>query len=233
MNIFIAEVTGQHAELRQDESWHCARVLRKRPGDKIRLIDARGNFYEAVLDLVSEKKCSARVTHGPIPEERSLVHLHLAVAPTKQLDRTEWMLEKAVEIGVQEISFFYSEHSERNVIKPERVSKIVESAVKQSLRASIPKLNEITTLKQFLKKQNGDSHYIAYCSEGQKQSLARLDFLKAPLTVLIGPEGDFSEVEVRMALEAGYKGLDLGAQRLRSETAGLVVCMAAALQAGK
>jgi 16S rRNA (uracil1498-N3)-methyltransferase len=227
--VFIAEVIGQHAQLSEEESWHCARVLRKKAGDPVRLIDGRGNSYEAVLDVVSEKKCTAKITRGPMPEEPAPYWLHLAVAPTKQIDRTEWMIEKAIEIGLHEISFFYSEHSERDTIKIERMLKIVESAVKQSLHSSIPKVNNIVPFKELIKKTKADQKLIAHCAEQTKTGIRQIDFSLGTNLVLVGPEGDFSLAEIEMAAGHGFKGIDLGPYRLRSETAGLFICTAIAL----
>ena len=150
MNIFIASVEKKLASLTSEESWHCAKVLRKKTGDKIQLIDGIGNFYEGVLEIVSDKKCTANLTSGPILQEKRNYYLHLAIAPTKQIDRIEWMIEKAVEIGIDEISFISCKNSERTVIKIDRIIKIVESAVKQSLQAYLPKINDLTSFKEII-----------------------------------------------------------------------------------
>ena len=152
MNIFIASITDTLATLTSEESWHCTKVLRKKTGDKIHLIDGKGNFYEGVLEQVSEKKCTASVTNGPRAQAKRNYYLHLAIAPTKQIDRIEWMIEKAVEIGCDEISFIACKNSERTNIKTDRIVKIVESAVKQSLQAFIPKVNELLSFKEFIAK---------------------------------------------------------------------------------
>src|SRR5690606_34265010 len=124
VNVFIAVIEGQRGELTPEESWHCSKVLRKKVGDHVNLIDGVGNFYEAVLDLVSEKKCTVKIVRGPVHEDPAPYYLHLAISPTKQIDRIEWMVEKAVEIGVQELSFFTSKNSERTVLKIDRIQKI-------------------------------------------------------------------------------------------------------------
>jgi 16S rRNA (uracil1498-N3)-methyltransferase len=229
MIVFIAQVKGQRAELTPEESWHCSKVLRKSTGDAVKLIDGKGNFYDAVLDIVSEKKCTAKITYGPVPEDPALYHLHLAVAPTKQIDRTEWMLEKAVEIGLHEISFFYSERSERDVLKIDRMMKIVESAAKQSMHATIPVVNEMQTFRHFIKKSKADHKYIAHCTEKPKKLIRTIDFKKGSHLIMIGPEGDFTPAEIEDAREQQFEGLDLGNSRLRSETAGLYVCLAASI----
>jgi len=228
--IFFAEVTGQHAQLTMEESWHCSKVLRKKSGDQVQLIDGRGNFYEAVLDLVTEKKCTAKITHGPIAEDPLPYELHLAIAPTKQMDRTEWLIEKAVEVGISEISFFHSEHSEREVIKTERIMRIIESATKQSLRAKLPVQNEMVPLKELIKKVHSQQKYISHCVDLPKKDIREVDLSSGSITILIGPEGDFSRTEIDFALEKGFTGLSLGKARLRTETAGLFVCIAASVK---
>ena len=165
VNIYIAEITGQKGILSADESWHCAKVLRRRPGDHLHLIDRMGNFYEAVLDVVSDTQCTVKVTKGPDPQDESPYHLHLVIAPTKQIDRIEWMIEKAVEVGIQELSFMTCTNSERTAIKIDRVLRIVESAVKQSLQARIPKINELVQYKEILKHAKADQKLIAMESE--------------------------------------------------------------------
>src|SRR5688500_6194402 len=134
MNVFLAAISGNRAVLDEEESWHCARVLRKRAGEEIRLIDGKGFFYDANVEIISDKNCEAVITGDPLPQERRSYRLHLAIAPTKQVDRIEWMVEKAVEIGVDEFSFIVCERSERDVLKTDRIRKIVLSAVKQSLQ---------------------------------------------------------------------------------------------------
>src|SRR4051812_47348185 len=151
MNIFIANISDSTALLRPDEAFHCAKVLRNKVGDKINVIDGKGNLYEAELISVSEKKCEAKITSTAKVQTARNYYLHLAIAPTKNMDRMEWMVEKAVEIGIDEISFIKCKNSERTVIKTDRIEKIVESAVKQSLQAFIPKVNELSDFKNILK----------------------------------------------------------------------------------
>jgi 16S rRNA (uracil1498-N3)-methyltransferase len=228
VNIFIADIRGAHAVLTADESWHCSKVLRKKPGDRVQVIDGAGNFYEGVLELVSEKESVVSITGGPLRKAARDYYLHLAIAPTKQIDRIEWMIEKAVEIGIDEISFILCKNSERTVVKTDRIIKIVESAVKQSLQANIPKVNEMIPLKTMLAK-NADQKLIAHCFESPKQNIRTLSFKQQSTLVLVGPEGDFSEEEVAMAMAHEFKAVTLGENRLRSETAGLYVCQAVAL----
>jgi len=151
MNIFIAKISNTTAELTSEESWHCVKVLRCKAGEKINLIDGNGNFYIAELKEVNEKKCIAEIISTAQKQPPRNYYLHLAIAPTKHIDRMEWLAEKAVEIGVDELSFIRCKNSERTVIKIERIQKIVESAVKQSLQAFIPKINPLSDFEPLLK----------------------------------------------------------------------------------
>ncbi len=228
MNIFIAVIKDNLATLTPEESWHCSKVLRKKAGESIGLIDGAGHFYKAVLEAVSEKQCLARITEGPVAQEKRNYCLHLAIAPTKQMDRMEWMIEKAVEIGIDEISFMQCKNSERVVVKTDRIEKIVESAVKQSLQAFIPKINGLRSFKEMLGTKH-DQGFIGHCFEAEKIPVKNIDFKNRSTLVLIGPEGDFTQEEVSQAHNVGFKGVSLGTNRLRTETAGLYVCQAAAL----
>jgi len=228
VNVFIATIQNEYALLTPEESWHCCKVLRKKEGDLIQLIDGLGNFFEGRLEIVSEKQCTAKVLKGPRSQTKRSYYLHLAIAPTKQIDRIEWMLEKAVEIGLDEISFIQSKNSERSIVKTERLCKIVESAVKQSLQAYLPKVNGLSVFKDILKLP-ADQKLIAHCEAGDKHSLQSLDFKNKKTLILIGPEGDFSHKEIEVATSLNYTAISLGENRLRSETAGLYVCQAAAL----
>jgi 16S rRNA (uracil1498-N3)-methyltransferase len=229
VNIFIAHITVPNAELTEEESWHCAKVLRYKPGTPVKLIDGNGNFYDAELSAVSEKRCTAVITAGPHVQPARGYYLHVAIAPTKQIDRIEWMLEKAVEIGIDELSFVYCHNSERTSIKIERMRKIAESAVKQSLQARIPKLNEGISFKNFISSCDGGQKMIAHCEPGNKRTIKQIEFKSAKTVVLIGPEGDFSPREIEEAQAENFIPLSLGDNRLRTETAGLYVCQAAAL----
>ncbi len=229
MNIFIATVNDKTATLTAEESWHCAKVLRKKTGDAVRLIDGIGNFYDGKLELVSDKKCVAVITSGPTAQLKRNYYLHLAIAPTKQMDRIEWMIEKAVEIGIDEISFMNCHNSERTVIKTDRIIKIVESAVKQSLQAYLPKINELTAFKEVVNSVSADQKLIAHCEDSEKAGIKQIDFKNRSTLILIGPEGDFSRDEIDLALKNKFKAVSFGENRLRTETAGLYVCQAAAL----
>lgn len=229
MNIFIATVNDKTAVLTAEESWHCAKVLRKKAGEPLRLIDGKGNFYDAVLSVISDKNTLAEIVSGPHPQKKRNYYLHLAIAPTKQIDRIEWMIEKAVEAGIDELSFLQCKNSERVVIKHERMLKIVENAVKQSLQAFIPKLNELVSFKEFVANNKGEQMFIAHCSEDAKQHIKKVQFKNKSTLILIGPEGDFAPEEVAFAKQNSFLALDLGENRLRTETAGLYTVMAASI----
>ena len=226
MNIFIAEVNDKTAILTSDESWHCAKVLRKKIGEQIRLIDGKGCFYDAILDYISEKKCTAKIISDPIIQPKRNYYLHLAIAPTKQIDRIEWMIEKAVEIGIDEISFLTSHNSERTIIKTERIQKIIESAVKQSLQSYIPKLNGLLSFKEIINLNKTDQCFIAHCHDSNKENIKQLEFENKSTLILIGPEGDFSKEEIEFALKHNFRAISISSNRLRTETAGLFVCQA-------
>lgn len=226
MAIFIAHIEQGKALLTPEESWHCAKVLRKRTGDDIELIDGHGAFYKGKLLTVHEKGSVAEITEGPILQEKRKYRLHLAIAPTKHIDRIEWMLEKAVEIGIDEVSFIKCKNSERVAIKHERMVKIAESAVKQSKQAFIPKINDLMKFDDVL-GLTADMKLLAFCSDDfPKIALKELDFKDKSVIILIGPEGDFAPEEIVKAHSSGFLPVTLGSTRLRTETAGLYVVQA-------
>jgi 16S rRNA (uracil1498-N3)-methyltransferase len=225
MNVFIATIKDQTAHLTPDESWHCYKVLRHKVGDEVMIIDGAGASYKGTLVTASEKQCIAQLNEGPIFQEKRNYYLHLAIAPTKQIDRIEWMIEKVVEIGIDEISFIKCKNSERVNLKTERIQKIVESAVKQSMQSRIPKVNGLEEFKHVV-KHNADVKLIAHCRVGEKHDLRDLQYKNFTVFALVGPEGDFSEEEVELAKSDGFKALSLGANRLRTETAGLYIAQA-------
>lgn len=230
MNSFIASFENTIATLTSDESWHCAKVLRNKIGDKIHVIDGKGSHADAIVELVSEKKVIAKIISNITKENHRPYQLHIAIAPTKNLDRIEWMVEKMVEIGVDEISFLLCKNSERKVIKIERIKKIVESAVKQSFQSFIPPVNEITELDAFIKSNSANQKLIAHCnSDENKISISAINFKNKKTVILIGPEGDFTAQEISEAEKNGFKSIDLGTTRLRTETAGIYASIAVSL----
>lgn len=220
-------------ELPSDEASHAVRVLRLGTGDELMLMDGQGCFYRAEVTVASNHHCMYAIQET-MPQERPWQgHIHLAIAPTKLIDRMEWMIEKAVEIGVDEITFLDCKFSERKVVKTERLDKIAVSAMKQSRKAWKPVLHEMTSFKDFITADRGGDKYIAHCYEEVERTFL-FDELKAlaateDVTILIGPEGDFSMDEVKEALAQGYHSVHLGTSRLRTETAGLAAVMMAQL----
>ena len=216
-------------ELPEEEARHAVRVLRLQAGDEIYLMDGQGSYYRAQISTATGHRCFYNVLER-MPQEREWNgRIHLAIAPTKLNDRIEWMAEKATEIGLDELSFLNCQFSERSVVKVERIQKIVVSAVKQSHKAWCPVVNDIVDFRRFIAQPRDGLKFICHCydendveCDGKKPYL--LDVLdgRQDATVLVGPEGDFSIQEVRLALENGYRSVSLGSSRLRTETAGLV-----------
>ena len=186
------------------------------------LTDGKGCFYKAVISAATGKRCQVKVTETIEQEPLWNGHLHLAMAPTKNMDRIEWLAEKATEIGFDELSFLNCRYSERKVIKTERVEKIVVSAVKQSLKARKPVVNEMMDFARFVKQDFAGQKFIAHCNEGEKPLLKEILVPGEDALVLIGPEGDFSPEEVKLAESLGFRSISLGKSRLRTETAALV-----------
>lgn len=207
----------------KEESRHIVKVLRKTTGDKVYVTNGSGSLFKTEITLASDSKCTVRV----VSEEKSEplpFYLHLAVAPTKMNDRYEWFLEKATEIGISEITPIICDRSERTQVKIDRFEKIVVSAMKQSNQYHLPKLNEAVTFKEFMKMKSNAQKFIAHCEETDKKSLKSELKKGTDVTILIGPEGDFSEKEITLALAGGYIPVSLGETRLRTETAAVVAC---------
>lgn len=222
MNIFYCpEITNDKVILDETESQHAIKVLRLVQGDRIILFDGKGGKYEGEIDQPHHKKCGVTITKKEFIPKRSF-HLHIAIAPTKMNDRMEWFLEKATEIGVDEITPVISERSERRTINHDRFEKVLIAAMKQSMNPWLPVLNEQIEFKLFLEKTNPG--FIAHCMETEKTPLKNCNFKQNNFTVLIGPEGDFTESEIRSAFDKEWKPISLGDSRLRTETAGIVAC---------
>lgn len=221
MHVFYTPDIQTNAELPEEEAQHCVRVLRLTAGDEITLTDGKGNFYRAEISAATNKRCLVNIKETIHQEPLWEGHLHIAMAPTKNMDRNEWLAEKATEIGFDELTFLNCRFSERKVIKTERIEKILVSAIKQSLKARLPRLNEMTDFNSFIEKDFSGQKFIAHCYEGEKPLLK--DVLKKgeDTLVLIGPEGDFSEEEVKKAIEKGFIPISLGKSRLRTENGGI------------
>lgn len=218
---------GQQQELPATEAMHALRVLRLKSGDEMFLMDGVGNYYRAVVTIAATHNCYYDIVECLPQTPQWQGHIHLAIAPTKMLDRIEWLIEKATEVGVDEISFFHSKFSERKLLKTARLEKIAIAAIKQSHKAWKPVIHEIVSFKDFIASPVEGRKFIAHCYEEIPRTslFAELQShvdVAEPVTVMIGPEGDFSIDEVQMAIKAGYQSVHLGNSRLRTETAGLM-----------
>lgn len=207
----------------KDESKHIIKVLRKTIGDTLYITNGKGWLFTAEIIVPNINKCIAAIASKSLHPQKDY-HLHLAVAPTKMNDRYEWFLEKATEIGIESITPIICDHSERKVVKTERFERILKSAMKQSLNCYLPKLHKPIALKSFLKQDFNGNLFIAHCEESDRKSLKSLLKPKQDITILIGPEGDFSVKEIEMAMANKFIPVTLGKTRLRTETAAVVAC---------
>lgn len=210
-----------------EEALHALRVLRIKSGDEINLMDGVGNFYRAEVTLAATKRCLYEVKEVLPQQPAWHGHVHLAIAPTKVMDRIEWMAEKATEIGFDELSFLNCKFSERKTMRTVRLDKIVISAVKQSHKAWKPIVNQMVSFKEFIAQPRKGRKFICHCYEEFEKVDLMTELQKpfdedADVTVLVGPEGDFSVDEVKLAIANGYESASLGTSRLRTETAGLM-----------
>ena len=225
---YVPEAATQ-TELPAEEAAHAVKVLRLSVGSELMLMDGCGTFYRAEVTMAANHHCMYRILEQQPQPRQWQGHVHLAVAPTKMNERMEWLAEKAVEVGIDELSFLNCQFSERRSLKTERIRKIVVSAVKQSHKAYMPHIGELTTFRDFIEHHTSGHRYIAHCYDEVPRvnlfdQLCRLHEADDAL-VMIGPEGDFSIDEVRMAVDAGFVSVDLGKSRLRTETAGLSAVM--------
>ena len=225
---FYVPDAATETEMPMDEALHALRVLRIKSFDEMFLMDGVGNFYRAEVTLAATKRCMYEVKEVMPQQPAWRGHVHLAIAPTKMMDRIEWMAEKATEVGFNELSFLNSQFSERKVMRTVRLDKIIVSAVKQSHKAWKPIVNQMVNFRDFINTPRKGRKFICHCYEEIEKKDLFTELTKAcpdedaDVTVLIGPEGDFSIDEVRMAVKAGYESVTLGTSRLRTETAGLV-----------
>jgi RNA methyltransferase, RsmE family len=230
MHIFYTnQINGSIATLSEEESIHCARVLRLNCGDRVNLIDGAGGFYLGEVTEAHPKHSTVSILETTTEYGIRPYSLHVAIAPTKNIDRFEWFLEKAVEIGVDEITPILCDRSERKDVKLDRSFRVVLAAAKQSMHAYLPRVNPMTPFKQLMAMDNDGSRAIAYC-EGDARPLLH-HWLKpgASCTVLVGPEGDFSPAEVELAFGKNFTAVSLGSSRLRTETAGVMAAAALSL----
>lgn len=222
---FTQNIHDNIAILEEDEARHATQVLRKRIGDTLTLTDGQGNWYEGDIIDLNKKTCVVGIKTTKEAYNKRDFYLHIAIAPTKNIDRFEWFLEKAAEIGIDEITPLICKRSERTVVKTERLKGVLASAMKQSLKAYLPIINEAVDFQQFMKQTfREEQKFIAYCNDAQRNPLSKIYQKPKNCVILIGPEGDFTEAEVATAFKQNFVGVSLGNSRLRTETAGVVAC---------
>jgi 16S rRNA (uracil1498-N3)-methyltransferase len=224
MSLFYVPNLSAACILPDEESLHAVKVLRLKTGDSIQIVDGKGGFFNARITTPHHKHCAFEITETLVDASKRNYHLHIAIAPTKNIDRLEWFIEKATEIGIDEITPLICQHSERKIVKEERLEKIIVSAAKQSLRAKFPTLNPTCTFNEFIRTYNAEQQFIAHCYTNEKALLKSEIKHAKSVIILIGPEGDFSPEEVSTAIKNGYQPVSLGDSRLRTETAGVVAC---------
>lgn len=229
---YSPDIVNNQTILSPDESAHCLRVLRLSRGDKVTVIDGKGGMYEAVIIEPDAKACRLEIT-STLPTHPTRKHqIHIAIAPTKNMDRLEWFVEKSVEIGIDIITPLLCQRSERRVLKTDRLHKLIISTMKQAMVTQLPVLNELTPFNHLVKTLDSTkgNRFIAHCGESPRQQLKKVLLPESDTVVLIGPEGDFTPEEVQLAVENGFMPVSLGSNRLRTETAGIVACHIAVLQ---
>ena len=229
MTLFYCPTISDTTVLSEEESQHAVKVLRLQVGDEIALVDGVGGFYKARISNPHPKHCGFEIIESQTEFGKRDYKLHIAIAPTKNIERLEWFIEKVTEIGIDEITPVICRFSERKIIKEERLEKIIISAAKQSVKAYFPKLNSLCTFDELLKTQSASQKFIAHCYEEDKRLLQTEIQKSSNILVLIGPEGDFSKDEVHKAISLGFMPVSLGESRLRTETAGVVACHTVAL----
>ena len=232
MYLFYCPDIEKEQTLSEEESGHCVRVLRYTTGDEILITDGRGTTYTARITNPHPKHCDFEILSREKQEKHHAFHLHIAVAPTKNIERLEWAIEKCVEIGVDEITPLLCRFSERKQLRTDRLEKIILSAAKQSLTPYLPVLHELTPYDEYIQRKGqhpGQQNFIAHCYKEDKRVLKNEIEKGRDVLVLIGPEGDFSEQEIADALALGFVPVSLGNSRLRTETAAVVACETAVL----
>ena len=210
--------------LPEDEAYHALKVLRKHQGDIIVAVDGKGGWYETILETDKIQNCKLKIVDKKEEFGKSNHYIHIAMAPPKSHDRAEWFVEKAVELGIQEISFVFTQCTERNNIKLNRIKKRAVSSMKQSLKAYLPNINDILSIGDFVETCNNSEKYVGYLGDEHTKFLSKSAKPDNNYCVLIGPEGDFMPEEVNLALSCGFQPISLGKSRLRTETAGIAAC---------
>ena len=225
MHIFYTPcISGKTYTLDETESKHCVRVLRLEKGDEITLVDGRGGFFTAEIADPNPKRCTVNVIKSELNFGQRNFKVQVAIAPTKNIERMEWFLEKATEIGIDRVTPLLCRYSERKEIKHDRLEKVMVSAMKQSLKAYLPHLDELTKFNDFIKQPFEGQKFIAHCEEQHRELLKNEVKPAGNYLILIGPEGDFSPEEIELAIAFGFLPVSLGDSRLRTETAGVVAC---------
>lgn len=232
MNQFYAPNILTDNTLPEEESHHAVKVLRLQAGDSVMVMDGQGTMYHATIAVAHPKHCVLNSLEKIETPRTRNYRLHIAIAPTKNMDRLEWFVEKAAEIGIDEISPIFCTFSERKVLKADRIEKILVSAMKQSMQPYLTKLNEPCTFKEFMKRASAfdEQKFIGHCHSGEKEMLAKAVKPNGRYLIMIGPEGDFSEEEVAEAVKNCFTPISLGDMRLRVETAALYSCSVVAIK---
>ena len=221
---YVADFNIQKPYLPENEAKHCLKVMRLDLGDTIHITDGRGNLYQTQIASRDVRNCQLKIVDTKTEFGKRQYYIHIAIAPTKNADRIEWMVEKCVEFGVDEISFIVSDRTEKKFFKTDRIEKIAVAALKQSLKAYLPLIHEIMPFKKFVEQDLQKQKFIAHLEEGKRELLQTIAHKNSNYCILIGPEGDFSPQEVLLAIEKGFLPVSLGESRLRTETAGIAAC---------
>ena len=221
MQLFYLEKPQKEILLSTEESKHAIKVLRKKDGDILNFTDGKGILYKAKITNSNTRKCNLEIISSKTQEKNHNYYLHIAISPTKNIDRFRFFLEKATEIGIDEITPIICKHSERKFIKKEKCKKILLSAMKQSVKYHLPKFNDTISLIDFLEKKNDGTKYIAHCNSEKRKEFKK-EKIGKKILILIGPEGDFSNDEIRKAIQNNFKSITLSNSRLRTETAGII-----------
>lgn len=225
MHLFYTPDILSSGEMPEEESNHAVKVLRLTEGDEVVLIDGQGTFHKAQISRAHHKRCGVQILESYPEDNHWPYKIHVAVAPTKNIDRIEWFAEKATEMGIDAITLLKCRYSERKDVKIERLNKILISAMKQSLKATLPQLEGMVDFKKFVEQPFDGQKFIAHCyKDSERNLLTKLYRPGSNMLILIGPEGDFSEEEVELAIKNGFEPVSLGNSRLRTETAALAAC---------
>ena len=221
---YAPEIYDDKVILHEEEAHHALVVLRKHKGDPLQVVDGKGNLYNCILDSVDPENCNLQIVDKHENYDVVNHHIHIGFSPPKSHERVEWFVEKATEIGVQEITFIQTQHSERVMIKSKRIMKRIISSMKQSLKATLPVINDIIPLSEFIEASEGENKFVGYLGEKDNPLLSKIANPSERYSVLIGPEGDYSPNEIVEIKNFGFKPVSLGKSRLRTETAGVAAC---------